>query len=78
MVLCGTKQLLKLGELCGASVNLLCQLPMEDLDAMVSITFDEDLANPSTIGGRFQVQEFEEENKVVGFFIFYFFLDFNF
>ncbi|GAV90283.1 PB1 domain-containing protein [Cephalotus follicularis] len=37
---------LKLGELCGASVlSLRCQLPTEDLDALVSITSDEDLAN---------------------------------
>ncbi|KAF8408304.1 hypothetical protein HHK36_007452 [Tetracentron sinense] len=37
--------LLKLGELCGSSVSLRCQLPTEDLDALVSITSDEDLAN---------------------------------
>ncbi|KAK9276159.1 hypothetical protein L1049_005690 [Liquidambar formosana] len=37
--------LLKLGELCGTSVSLRCQLPTEDLDALVSITSDEDLAN---------------------------------
>lgn len=37
--------LAKLGELCGSSVSLRCQLPMEDLDALVSITSDEDLAN---------------------------------
>ncbi|KAM4109737.1 hypothetical protein ACJW30_03G142200 [Castanea mollissima] len=37
--------LLKLGELCGTSVTLRCQLPSEDLDALVSITSDEDLAN---------------------------------
>ncbi|XP_050204538.1 uncharacterized protein LOC126654647 [Mercurialis annua] len=38
--------LLKLGELCGTRVNLLrCQLPTEDLDALVSITSDEDLVN---------------------------------
>ncbi|XP_065874629.1 RAF-like serine/threonine-protein kinase PRAF isoform X2 [Euphorbia lathyris] len=37
--------LLKLGELCGARVSLRCQLPKEDLDALVSITSDEDLAN---------------------------------
>ncbi|TKY69915.1 clustered mitochondria protein [Spatholobus suberectus] len=36
----------KLEELCGASVrHLRCQLPSEDLDALVSITSDEDLAN---------------------------------
>ncbi|QCD90682.1 uncharacterized protein LOC114173418 [Vigna unguiculata] len=38
--------LLKLEELCGASVrHLRCQLPSEDLDALISITSDEDLAN---------------------------------
>lgn len=34
-----------MGELCGTSVSLRCQLPMEDLDALVSITCDEDLSN---------------------------------
>ncbi|XP_062110414.1 protein PAL OF QUIRKY-like [Humulus lupulus] len=37
--------LLKLVELCGTSVCLRCQLPTEDLDALVSITCDEDLEN---------------------------------
>ncbi|KAE9596992.1 hypothetical protein Lal_00007472 [Lupinus albus] len=38
--------LLKLEELCGTSVShLRCQLPAEDLDALVSISSDEDLAN---------------------------------
>nr|GMD23266.1 Octicosapeptide/Phox/Bem1p family protein isoform 1 [Ipomoea batatas] len=37
--------LVKLGEMYGASVSLRCQLPAEDLDALVSITSDEDLAN---------------------------------
>ncbi|KAF2307045.1 hypothetical protein GH714_024514 [Hevea brasiliensis] len=37
--------LLKLEELCGKRVSLRCQLPKEDLDALVSITSDEDLAN---------------------------------
>lgn len=31
--------------MCGTSVSLRCQLPTEDLDALVSITSDEDLAN---------------------------------
>ncbi|KAL8230085.1 hypothetical protein R6Q57_014985 [Mikania cordata] len=35
----------KLGELCGRMVSLRCQLPTEDLDALVCITSDEDLAN---------------------------------
>ncbi|KAK3009011.1 hypothetical protein RJ639_013351, partial [Escallonia herrerae] len=36
----------KLGELCtSSSLTLRCQLPTEDLDALVSITSDEDLAN---------------------------------
>ncbi|KAL4570162.1 hypothetical protein LXL04_025813 [Taraxacum kok-saghyz] len=37
--------LMKLGELCGTPVALRCQLPTEDLDALVSITSDEDLVN---------------------------------
>ncbi|KAK4263123.1 hypothetical protein QN277_028591 [Acacia crassicarpa] len=38
--------LVKLGELCSSeSVTLRCQLPTEDLDALVSIRTDEDLAN---------------------------------
>ncbi|KAK4358276.1 hypothetical protein RND71_023886 [Anisodus tanguticus] len=37
--------LVKLGEMYGSSVSLRCQLPSEDLDALVSITSDEDLAN---------------------------------
>lgn len=38
--------LVKLGEMCGTTVlNLRCQLPTEDLDALISITSDEDLAN---------------------------------
>ncbi|GFP97502.1 hypothetical protein PHJA_001894300 [Phtheirospermum japonicum] len=40
-----TELLVKLREMCGTSVNLRCQLPAEDLDALVSITSDEDLAN---------------------------------
>lgn len=41
-----TELLLKLGELCGTPVShVRCQLPTEDLDALVSITSDEDLAN---------------------------------
>ncbi|XP_022776158.1 uncharacterized protein LOC111317906 [Durio zibethinus] len=36
---------LKMGEMCGTTVSLRCQLPTEDLDALVSITSDEDLAN---------------------------------
>ncbi|KAJ0480481.1 putative PB1 domain-containing protein [Helianthus annuus] len=35
----------KLGELCGKTVSLRCQLPTEDLDALVTITCDEDLTN---------------------------------
>lgn len=37
--------MVKFAELCGSSVNLRCQLPTEDLDALVSITSDEDLVN---------------------------------
>nr|GEZ17640.1 hypothetical protein [Tanacetum cinerariifolium] len=35
----------KLEELCGKPVTLRCQLPTEDLDALVTITSDEDLLN---------------------------------
>ncbi|XP_041016089.1 uncharacterized protein LOC121258603 [Juglans microcarpa x Juglans regia] len=37
--------LMKLGDMCATSVSLRCQLPTEDLDALVTITSDEDLAN---------------------------------
>ncbi|KAK9074646.1 hypothetical protein SSX86_007244 [Deinandra increscens subsp. villosa] len=37
--------MVKLGELCGKTVSLRCQLPTEDLDALVCVTSDEDLAN---------------------------------
>ncbi|KAK1413805.1 hypothetical protein QVD17_35588 [Tagetes erecta] len=37
--------MMKLCELCGKTVKLRCQLPTEDLDALVCITSDEDLAN---------------------------------
>ncbi|KAI3720345.1 hypothetical protein L6452_21261 [Arctium lappa] len=37
--------MVKLGEICGKPVSLRCQLPTEDLDALVSITSDEDLVN---------------------------------
>ncbi|XP_022132205.1 uncharacterized protein LOC111005121 [Momordica charantia] len=42
-----TELLFKFGQLCGTSVcvSFRCQLPREDLDALVSITSDEDLAN---------------------------------
>lgn len=40
-----TELMVKLVEMCGTSVSLRCQLPSEDLDALVSITSDEDLAN---------------------------------
>ncbi|GAU29918.1 hypothetical protein TSUD_148260 [Trifolium subterraneum] len=35
----------KLEELCGSSVKLRCQLPNGDLETLISITNDEDLAN---------------------------------
>ncbi|KAH6825287.1 Octicosapeptide/Phox/Bem1p family protein [Perilla frutescens var. hirtella] len=40
-----TQLLVKLAEMFGNSVTLRCQLPTEDLDALVSITSNEDLAN---------------------------------
>ena len=40
-----TELMVKLGEFCGSSVNLRCQLPTGDLETLISITSDEDLAN---------------------------------
>ncbi|KAF9590237.1 hypothetical protein IFM89_032015 [Coptis chinensis] len=40
-----TELLIKLGELNGSSVSLRCQLPDEDLDALISVVTDEDLSN---------------------------------
>ncbi|KAK4760480.1 hypothetical protein SAY87_005373 [Trapa incisa] len=37
--------MVKMSELCGTAMSLRCQLPTEDLDALVSITSEEDLAN---------------------------------
>ncbi|XP_047341089.1 uncharacterized protein LOC124944791 [Impatiens glandulifera] len=37
--------MMKFEDSCGFSVNLKCKLPNEDLDVLVSITSDEDLAN---------------------------------
>ncbi|XP_057443162.1 protein PAL OF QUIRKY-like [Lotus japonicus] len=37
--------MVKLVELCGSSVTLRCQLPKGDLETLISITNDEDLAN---------------------------------
>ncbi|GLU18584.1 hypothetical protein SLE2022_348760 [Rubroshorea leprosula] len=37
--------MVKLGEFCGYSVNLRCQLPNGDLETLISIKSDEDLAN---------------------------------
>uniref|UniRef100_A0A2P2JX07 Uncharacterized protein LOC105140217 n=1 Tax=Rhizophora mucronata TaxID=61149 RepID=A0A2P2JX07_RHIMU len=37
--------LMKMGELSGSPASLRCKLPTEDLDALVSITSEEDLAN---------------------------------
>lgn len=37
--------MVKLGEFCGFSVNLKCPLPGGDLETLISITSDEDLAN---------------------------------
>ncbi|XP_018813879.1 uncharacterized protein LOC108985876 [Juglans regia] len=40
-----TELMVKLGEFCGYSVTLRCQLPSGDLETLISITSDEDLAN---------------------------------
>ncbi|KAK7302139.1 hypothetical protein RJT34_13020 [Clitoria ternatea] len=37
--------MVKLGELCGSSATLRCQLPNGDLETLISVTNDEDLAN---------------------------------
>ncbi|QHO55680.1 uncharacterized protein DS421_3g67240 [Arachis hypogaea] len=34
-----------IGELCGSSVTLRCQLPNEDLETLISVTNDEDLTH---------------------------------
>ncbi|XP_068657773.1 RAF-like serine/threonine-protein kinase PRAF isoform X2 [Aristolochia californica] len=47
--------LVKLSELYGSPVSLRCQLPMDDLDALVSITSDEDLAN--------LIEEYDRANR---------------
>ncbi|KAG9446492.1 hypothetical protein H6P81_012620 [Aristolochia fimbriata] len=47
--------LVKLSELYGSPVSLRCQLPTEDLDALVSITSDEDLAN--------LIEEYDRANR---------------
>nr|XP_009774752.1 PREDICTED: uncharacterized protein LOC104224728 [Nicotiana sylvestris]XP_016508836.1 PREDICTED: uncharacterized protein LOC107826385 [Nicotiana tabacum] len=44
--------MVKFGELCGSSMRLRCKLPTEDLDVLVSITCDEDLANVIEEYGR--------------------------
>ncbi|KAB5537512.1 hypothetical protein DKX38_015045 [Salix brachista] len=66
---------LKLGELCGTSVSLRCQLPKEDLDALVSITSDEDLANlieeydqaagPATPTASLKIRAFLSLSKII-------------
>ncbi|XP_047314419.1 uncharacterized protein LOC124918258 [Impatiens glandulifera] len=40
-----TELMMKFGESCGFSVSLKCKLPNEDLDVLVSVTSDDDLAN---------------------------------
>lgn len=40
-----TELMVKLGELCGSSLILKCSLPNGDLETLISITNDEDLAN---------------------------------
>ncbi|KAL5718138.1 hypothetical protein ACHQM5_011074 [Ranunculus cassubicifolius] len=50
--------LIKMGELYGSSVSLRCQLPEEDLDALISITCDEDLANV--------IEEYDLASQIAG------------
>jgi hypothetical protein len=42
---CFAELIVKLEELCGSSAKLRCQLPNGDLETLISITNDEDLAN---------------------------------
>nr|XP_016511168.1 PREDICTED: uncharacterized protein LOC107828393 [Nicotiana tabacum] len=44
--------MVKFGELSGSSMSLRCKLPIEDLDVLVSITCDEDLADVIEEYGR--------------------------
>lgn len=37
--------MVKFGESCGSSMSLRCKLPSEDLDVLISVTSDEDLAS---------------------------------
>ncbi|KAJ9549418.1 hypothetical protein OSB04_021961 [Centaurea solstitialis] len=54
---CRTELLEKLGEICRTpAVALRCQLPTEDLDALVSITCDEDLVN--------LIEEYDRKTRV--------------
>ncbi|KAK9684782.1 hypothetical protein RND81_10G232100 [Saponaria officinalis] len=48
----------KLQELCGYAVTLRCQLPTEDLDVLVTIKSDEDLANI--------IEEYDKSSKISG------------
>lgn len=48
----------KLSDLCGYSVSLRCQLPNEDLDVLVSIKSDEDLANV--------IEEYDKASSISG------------
>ncbi|KAJ8440332.1 hypothetical protein Cgig2_012768 [Carnegiea gigantea] len=50
--------MVKLGELCGYSVRLRCQLPSEDLDVLVSIKSDEDLSNV--------IEEYRKASSIAG------------
>ncbi|QHO57433.1 TIR-NBS-LRR type disease resistance protein [Arachis hypogaea] len=43
--ICFSDLLVKLGELCGSSVTLRCQLPNGDLETLISVTNDEDLTH---------------------------------
>ncbi|KAK9669514.1 hypothetical protein RND81_13G136100 [Saponaria officinalis] len=48
----------KLQELCGYAVALRCQLPTEDLDVLVTVKSDEDLANV--------IEEYDKASKIAG------------
>ncbi|KAA8542224.1 hypothetical protein F0562_023613 [Nyssa sinensis] len=52
--------MVKIGELCGSSMILKCKLPSEDLDMLISITGDEDLANIIEEYDRFSSSRHQE------------------
>ncbi|XP_052180773.1 uncharacterized protein LOC127793977 [Diospyros lotus] len=56
--------MVRFGELCGSSMSLKCKLPSEDLDLLVSVTCDEDLANVIDEYDRYALSTRKEDLKV--------------